>query len=201
MILTPEQCQEIISGLADKDWYALPNGLCKDATTALLAEARELHVNGKMVPAAVGKGAGRQVQPHTRSDLTAWFDESSAVQRELQAGLERLRQAFNERYFLGLSEYEAHFACFPAGGFYRRHLDSFRGNNARRVTVVCYLNDQWQAEDGGAIRLYQGTEVLTDIVPHGGTVLTFFSEAIPHEVLPALKARYSVAAWLRVRSD
>lgn len=199
-MLSLQQCQEIASALAEKDWYALTDALSAEDVMQLRQQAVHLHENGLMHPAAIGRGTGRQVQPHTRSDLTAWFDENSPLQQQFMAGLDRLRQTLNEQFFLGLIEQEAHFACFPAGGFYRRHYDSFRGNNARRITVVCYLNPDWQAEDGGAIRLYKGQEVMTDIVPHGGTLLVFLSEAIPHEVLPALKARYSIAAWLRIRS-
>ena len=178
----------------------LPEGVPLPLVTQLRAEALQKYQLGQMTPAAVGRGTGRQVQPHTRSDLSAWFDYETTAQKNFADGLTRLQRTLNQLLYLGLHEHEAHFACFPKDGFYRRHLDSFKGNNARRITVVSYLNEDWAAEDGGAIRLYNGNEVLTDILPYGGTLLIFVSEAIPHEVLAAHRSRFSVAAWLRTQS-
>lgn len=195
--LPQSQCHEIADALIHKDWVALADGVPLSLVAELCLEAEQKYQQGLMTPAAVGRGTGRQVQPHTRSDLSAWFDNSSPAQNRFCEGLVRLQETLNRCFFLGLQEHEAHFACFPKDGFYRRHLDSFKGNNVRRITIVSYLNENWSAEDGGAIRLYNGNEVITDILPYGGTLLIFLSEAIPHEVLPAHRSRYSVAAWLR----
>ena len=51
-------------------------------------------------------------------------------------------QRLNQSLFLGLNELEAHFAHYPAGSGYQRHLDSFQNSNLRRITIVVYLNPE-----------------------------------------------------------
>ena len=36
------------------------------------------------------------------------------------------------------------------------------------------------------------------VLPELGTLVIFLSEDIPHEVLPAMRDRYSIAGWFRV---
>ena len=38
-----------------------------------------------------------------------------------------MKQRLNRALFLGLFEFEGHFALYPEGAFYRTHYDSFRG--------------------------------------------------------------------------
>jgi SM-20-related protein len=70
------------------------------------------------------------------------------------------------------------------------------------ISLVLYLNDDWQDGDGGALRIYStrdGRESACDQAPRGGTLVAMRSEAIPHEVLPAMAERWSIAGWLRRR--
>ena len=52
---------------------------------------------------------------------------------------------------LGLFEMEVCFAVYPPGGFYDRHLDSFAGARNRVVSLVAYLNEDWDEARGGAL--------------------------------------------------
>jgi SM-20-related protein len=106
----------------------------------------------------------------------------------------------NQRLFLGLFSFESHYAHYAPGAYYKRHYDAFRGEANRVLSVVCYLNPNWSASDGGELVLYrdeQDREGLK-VVPLYGTVVVFLSEEFPHEVLPASRDRYSVAGWFRV---
>lgn len=38
------------------------------------------------------------------------------------------------------------------GDFYLKHLDSFRGNENRKLTTVFYLNENWTPADGGELK-------------------------------------------------
>ncbi len=40
--------------------------------------------------------------------------------------MESIQRAVNREFFLGLFEYEAHFACYEKGAFYKKHLDAFK---------------------------------------------------------------------------
>ncbi|QUJ68618.1 2OG-Fe(II) oxygenase [Photobacterium sp. GJ3] len=150
-------------------------------------------------------GVGRQDE-HTlvksiRSDKIHWLSETMGqpVQAYLEK-MEAIRQAANRSLYLGLFEYEAHFAKYEEGAFYQKHRDSFRGRANRKLTTVFYLNDQdWQASDGGELVIYRDDEsFLTRLTPKGGRLVVFLSEDFPHEVLPAHRKRFSIAGWFRL---
>jgi SM-20-related protein len=117
--------------------------------------------------------------------------------------LERLRRVMNESLLLGLFELEGHFAVYPPGAFYRRHLDRFSDDDARVLTCILYLNDGWVADDGGQLRIYLDTgepPSHLDVLPCGGTFVSFLSADFPHEVLPARRERMAITGWLRRRA-
>jgi SM-20-related protein len=171
------------------------------AIDALRLRARLLDAEGLLTPAAVGRGAARVVAPATRGDRIGWLDDAAhvAAERPLRDALEALRLAVNRTLVLGLLDVEAHYAIYPAGTGYSRHRDRFRDDDARVVSFVLYLNGGWGIGDGGALRLHLGSGAL-DIAPDGGTLVTFLSDRVEHEVLPATRERMSVAGWYRRRA-
>lgn len=169
------------------------------STRALRDDLLRLVDAGELAPAATGRGAGRTLQPALRGDRTLWLDDPrcGAAAGAFLATLDALRIALNQRLFLGLAETEAHYARYAPGSGYARHRDRFRDNDARVVSLVAYLNDDWNEADGGALRLHFEHGAI-DIPPLGGTAVCFRSE-LEHEVLPALRERLSIAAWFRRR--
>lgn len=105
----------------------------------------------------------------------------------------------NQSLYLGLEEFECHFAQYPEGSFYKAHKDSFKEADRRTITLITYLNENWQEGDGGELRLYLGNEIL-DIKPYGGTVIGFRSSEILHEVLMSNKERLSLTGWFLKRA-
>jgi SM-20-related protein len=155
---------------------------------------------GDLNPARTGRGAGRRAGT-LRGDSTLWLDDAAcgvAAARFLSA-LDALRIALNRELMLGLHEVEAHYAIYPPGAGYSRHRDRFRDDDARVVSLVCYLNAGWPADAGGHLRLHLA-DGPHDIAPALGTTVMFLSGEIEHEVLPALRERISIAAWFRRRS-
>ncbi|MEZ9078637.1 2OG-Fe(II) oxygenase, partial [Vibrio cyclitrophicus] len=113
--------------------------------------------------------------------------------------MEQIRLAANQAFFLGLFEYEAHFAKYEKGDFYQKHLDCFKGNENRRLTTVFYMNDEWTEEDAGELVVYDLKDNhIATIPPKGGRLLVFLSEQFPHEVLPTNTERFSIAGWFRI---
>ncbi len=134
-----------------------------------------------------------------RSDKICWLspDLGTPVQQFLSK-MEVIRQAVNQEFFLGLFEYEAHFAKYEVGDFYQKHLDCFRGNENRRLTTVFYMNDEWQEQDGGDLVVYDLKDrEITRMKPKSGRLFVFLSEQFPHEVLPTNRERFSIAGWFR----
>ncbi len=114
-----------------------------------------------------------------------------------------LKAAFNRTLFLGLTDFEGHYAAYPEGGFYERHKDGFRRDSARVVSFVLYLNRDWKPADGGRLRVYtkgqSGGESHVDVDPIGGTMVCFLSGESEHEVLLNHRPRFSLTGWFNRR--
>jgi SM-20-related protein len=170
-----------------------------DLAHALREDARRLQQEDALARAAVGRAGSRAVREDIRGDATLWLDDARCgdAARDYLQRLDALRTQLNQRLFLGLAEVEAHYAVYPPGAGYARHRDRFRDSDARVVSLVSYLNPAWQPDDGGELRLFfDGGHV--DIAPRDGSVC-FLSE-LEHEVLPAQRERFSIAAWMRRRA-
>ena len=135
-----------------------------------------------------------------RSDKIQWVhrDMGEPASQFLDK-MEQIRLAANQAFFLGLFEYEAHFAKYEKGDFYKKHLDCFKGNENRRLTTVFYMNDEWSEEDAGELVIYdlQDNHIAT-IPQKSGRLFVFLSEQFPHEVLPTNTERFSIADWFRI---
>jgi SM-20-related protein len=179
---------------------SVTSGFFPPETVALLrAECALLHAADALAEAGVGRGATRARLSDVRRDKTVWMDGSGDAQRLFLDEAELLRQGLNARLTLGLFRYEAHYAVYPQGAFYRRHTDSFQGARSRILSTVLYLNDGWSAEDGGFLTLFRGEEPFARVAPEAGTCVVFLSEDVPHEVEETRKERMSVAGWFHGR--
>ncbi|WP_410499287.1 2OG-Fe(II) oxygenase [Chitinibacter sp. S2-10] len=188
----------ICDALTGPGWLVIPDFL--DATSVgelhQLAQQRREQFNR----AGVGREAGHQVHNDIRGDSVLWVDNDDPAMLAANARMAALQQQLNRELFLGLAELEWHFASYPAGAFYQRHLDQHRNQDTRVVTVVQYLNPQWQASDGGQLRLYLDDAQHVDVTPHGGTLVVFMANRFEHEVLPATRERVSLTGWYRRRA-
>lgn len=194
----------ITDNIANQGYVIVPGFLPDDFIHALRDEALALHEAGRLKRATVGKAENNQLDNKVRGDLIHWLEhtQASPVQREFSTIMETLRESLNRHLFLGLFELENHFAIYPPGAIYNKHLDQFRGNEERQVTCILYLNEGWKAEYGGQLRLYldgKKPEPYIDTVPLGGTLVAFLSGRFWHEVLPASQPRISLTGWFRKR--
>ena len=116
--------------------------------------------------------------------------------------MEELRIGLNRLLFLGLFDYESHYAIYGAGAGYGKHSDVLNGQNNRILTTVLYLNEDWQARDGGELILFApaGDTAIATVMPTFGTMIIFLSDGAPHEVLTAHRTRRSIAGWFRGRA-
>jgi SM-20-related protein len=184
------------SGISTRDAF-----LPIDLAAALASECRALSAAGALTEAGVGRGATPVLQSGIRGDRVSWLSsgQSPACDRYL-AIMDALRITLNRALYLGLEEYECHFALYAPGTSYSRHRDRFRDDDTRVVSVVVYLNDRWLPAHGGELRLHPEGESIQDISPAGGRLALFMSAEMPHEVLPASRDRLSLAGWFRRRS-
>lgn len=193
-----------IAAFFSNGWVVIPQAI---AQVHALAQAA-LELNTAYQPAAIGRSNTAQFLPSVRSDKIVWLEGSPrpSIASYLQT-MQMIKEDVNRQYYLGLFDYECHFARYDPGDFYKTHVDAFadqhnpRGN--RKLSSVLYLNDNWQPEDGGELVLYapNSTVELTRVLPQMGTLVLFLSEEFPHEVLPARRTRYSLTGWFRTRPD
>ncbi len=196
----------LIDALAEQGWVEQADFLSPSLTRELAEECRRRAANGQLTPAGIGRGDAQQVREGIRGDHTDWLEpgQSPACDRYLTL-MDELRQQLNRQLFLGLEDFECHFALYPPGTFYQRHLDRFRDDDLRTVSAVIYLNEDWRDTDGGQLRLYlddgAAGERLLDVQPQGGRLACFLSAEVPHEVLPASRERLSLTGWFRRRAE
>lgn len=200
--------RNITTSLGEQGWAVSQNFLHAEGWRAMAGEARQLWQQGAFRKAGVGRNPEQRVQPEIRGDYSLWLDaqQTPLACRFVLQELEALRVALNASLYLGLIEFEAHLAVYPSGAGYARHVDQLRGNSARRVSVVFYLNDAWQAAAGGELCLYpadspdHAAAACVTVAPAGGTLVMFRSADMPHAVRPARCPRFSLSGWFRCRA-
>lgn len=190
--------------IGSEGWVAIPSFIDPGLVASLGGECTRLAAQGSFHDAAIGSGADRRIAGDVRADQILWLEQSgsSDAQRECLERFEQLRLKLNRDLQLGLFEFECHFARYTPGAFYRKHLDQFSRDSRRRLSIILYLNSNWQDEEGGELRLYLERRPVSghvDIRPDGGTLVLFLSERFPHEVLPAKRERLSLTGWFKTR--
>jgi SM-20-related protein len=198
-------CLETLSSrIAEHGWAIQPQFLEAGEVLAFSREALDSFREGAFRLAGVGRGERHRVRPEVREDYIRWLDPPGATpsERRYFELMELLRQTLNRELTLGLFELESHLALYPEGARYRCHLDQFENEADRILSVSLYLNPDWGADDGGALRLYLGepeSEPFEDVLPAGGTLVCFLSERFHHEVLPSRRERLAVTGWFTRR--
>jgi SM-20-related protein len=151
--------------------------------------------NNKLKKAGIGKE--HQVNEAIRGDYIHWLDKNTAPQEVLVYfnRVDQLMSYLNRALFLSLKDYEIHMTVYPVGAYYKRHLDQFRKDDHRKLSIICYLNEDWQESDGGQLRIYLPDGSI-DVLPLAGRLVCFRSDQLEHEVLPAKRERKSLTGWI-----
>jgi SM-20-related protein len=182
-------------GMSVSDGFLAPRDVRALAECAALRRAR-----GEFVEARIGADGSLQRREDLRGDLICWLAGAllPAESRVLGA-LEQLRSCLNEGAYLGLLDLEIHYAWYPPGAAYARHVDQLLGRSARRVSLALYLNERRSPADGGVLRIQGDDGRFRDIEPVGGRLVLFLSESREHEVLLTQVPRLSLTGWFRGR--
>lgn len=190
-------------GLLEKGWWVGEQALDDRLVEELRADLAELIEADRLHRAGIGREGDFHLDRSIRSDRVFWLTRQRPVQERFLERMERLRLALNRELFLGLFEFEAHYAHYPPGALYKKHFDSFRGAANRIVSTVAYLTKDWQPGDGGELVIYgeDGEQVLTTVEPKAGHFVMFLSEETPHEVLASHTDRTSIAGWFRLNAS
>ncbi|AZG36629.1 MAG: 2OG-Fe(II) oxygenase [Shewanella psychromarinicola] len=188
----------IADALVDKG-YILLSDIIPDYVSLALLEKMQAEQNIEFKKAAIGRGIEQQINTEVRCDKISWLDNQDHIDREYILVMNQLKDGLNRRLFMGLFDFESHYAVYEPGAFYKKHLDSLHGSQNRILSTVFFLNPDWQENDGGELILYDESDLPLEVVnPNIGTLVLFLSERFPHEVRPTMKTRNSIAGWFRV---
>lgn len=192
----------IATDLQEKGYSIRTHALPEKLADALLKQLQNKHLE-QLKPAGIGREQHHSTDHSIRSDNIFWINNDYPAGKDWLIWAEQLQQYLNRRLFLGLFSFESHFAHYPPGHFYQRHVDTFKGQSNRILSLVTYLNSDWTTDDGGELVLYSNSEETLGIkvTPATTTLVIFLSEEFPHEVLPARRDRYSIAGWFRVNTS
>lgn len=195
--------ETIIDDLISKKFAVVDHFFTNDEVQSLKENLVHKYEDDAFKKAAIGNVFQEQIVKSIRGDYIYWLNEQedALVERVFFDKINDLVQYLNRTCFLGIREKEFHYAVYPKGTFYKRHLDTFQNDDRRKLSIVCYLNDEhWQPDFGGALAIYHPSEqgeATTLVYPLQGRMVIFESQVLEHEVLPVYKSRFSITGWLK----
>jgi SM-20-related protein len=183
-----------VDGISVQDDFVAPSQV-----QALLKCAERRRERGDFRAAQIGSERNTQRCEEIRGDFTCWMAPPLwPAEQTLLDELERLRLGWNREAMLGLFDLELHYAWYPPGAGYSRHVDQPHGRGHRQVSLVLYLNHGWAPGAGGELRIF-GAADHRDIQPLAGRLVYFLTAGREHAVLPTQRDRLSVSGWFRTR--
>lgn len=182
--------------LAEDDFVIVDDFISDELYRQIMDFFHQKEASDELRKAGIGAQKDFQVKAEIRGDFIYWLDENRDSKLSSFFGLmDELTQNLKRFCYLSLSGSEFHIAKYPDGTFYHRHLDQFNERTNRQITVLIYLNKNWQKGDGGELVIYKkGKEIKVE--PIAKRLLLFRSDIIEHEVLTTNVPRYSLTGWL-----
>lgn len=197
--------ERIIEDIVAQKYALVEDFFTAEEVLVLRQSLIEKHEEDTFKKAAIGNRVNEIIVKSIRGDVILWIDESHANRAEelFFHKINHLINYLNKTCFLGILHKEFHYALYPEGTYYKRHLDTFQNDDRRKLSFVCYLNESgWVPENGGELVLYlddNGKEVEKIIYPFPGRVVIFESQLIEHEVRPVKTERMSITGWFKTR--
>ena len=193
--------ENIIADLGSKQYSIIDDFFTADEVKALRTSLLQKYDEDSFKKSAIGNRTNEIIKTKVRGDIILWIDEQNINPSEqlFFNKINDLKDYLNRTCFLGINQKEFHYAIYPNGTFYKRHLDTFQNDDRRKLSFVCYLNEEnWKPENGGELVLYleNGEE---NIYPFPGKVVIFESQILEHEVKPVNTPRLSITGWLKTR--
>lgn len=198
--------ETIIQNISEQHFAVIDDFLPLNLVDKLRENLRWKQTEDQLKKAAIGNRTNEMISRSIRGDFIQWMDEKLAnpVEKLFFDEVNSLIYYLNRTCFMGILQKEFHYALYPKGTFYKRHLDTFQNDDRRILSLVFYLNDtDWKDENGGDLVLYlpaEKKEKALHIHPLPGRLVIFESQLLEHEVFPVLaNQRYSITGWLKTR--
>jgi len=196
-----ESFENIIDSFVHQQVGVSQDFLSADLSKKLRLVLLQLELDAQLKEASIGNQDIKTKDSKIRSDKIYWLDRSHENAHENQ--FLDLMDAFvlhlNKTCFTGITNYEFHFAIYPPGSFYKKHIDQFKSDGSRSLSMIFYLNEQWAEGDGGELCLYHKLWKQL-IAPRSGLSVLFKSQDVEHEVLKSHKQRLSITGWFKTNT-
>jgi SM-20-related protein len=193
--------ETIINDLLQQNYSVIDNFFTEDEVVLLRNSLLVKYQEDSFKKAAIGSKFDEQIVSAVRGDFVLWMEEGRAnpTERLFFDKINSMVNYLNKTCFLGILHKEFHYAVYPKGTYYKRHLDTFQNDDRRKLSLVCYLNDlDWKEENGGELVIYAKSPIVLHPLP--GRIVIFESQVLEHEVKPVLASeRYSITGWLKTR--
>ena len=193
--------EKVITDLLEQQFSIVDDFFDFNEIEDLRALLLEKYNEDEFRKAAIGNQFSEQIVKSIRGDFISWIDENNLSQTEevFFNKIDEFVNYMNRTCFLGIQEKEFHYAVYPKGTFYKKHLDTFQNDDSRKLSVVCYLNDEdWKPEYGGELVIFKPLEEIK-VYPLKGRVVIFESQVLEHEVRQVEQIRLSITGWLKTR--
>lgn len=187
--------EKAVSGIFSSRYSIIENFFDEDAVNTFLLAFEEKQKSFKK--AGIGKKPELKKNQSVRGDKIAWIKkgENKGLDTHFFEVMEEIQLQLNRRCFLGINESEFHFAIYEPGTFYKKHQDAFKTDDSRKVSVIVYLNKNWEQKDGGELKIHLDNAKII-VQPKAGTLVIFESE-LEHEVMLSNSDRLSITGWLK----
>jgi SM-20-related protein len=194
----PQQFDLLISSYIDNNVGIADHFLSKNLSDNLQQNIIDLQQQERMKFAGIGNEKIADDSQQMRGDKIYWLDKknNNIKEEEFIDKVEDFIAHLNKTCYTGINGYEFHYAVYGQGAAYKKHKDQFKTDNQRKFSLICYLNDDWVAADGGELVIYQHDKPQT-ISPNAQKAVFFKSDEMEHEVLKANKSRMSITGWLK----
>jgi SM-20-related protein len=193
--------ERIISDISTQHYSIIDNFFTFEEVLELRESLIEKYKEDEFKKSAIGNRVNEVIEKAIRGDVILWIDEfaTNTAESIFFKRINDFKNYLNRTCFMGINQKEFHYAIYPKGTFYKRHLDTFKNDDRRKLSLVCYLNDEdWQPENGGELVLYLENEDKV-IYPFLGKMVIFESQLLEHEVKPVNTTRLSITGWLKTR--
>lgn len=174
------------------------NFLSASLSFNLKENLKALFLNNQLKSAGIGDSKNVAYDDLFRGDNIYWLDKkNNNIHENVFFDLmDSFVLYLNESCYTGINSYEFHYTLYETGSFYKKHIDQFRNNDNRKYSMIMYLNENWEKNDGGELCIhYQNS--IQNISPTNGKTVFFQSNELEHEVLITNKPRMSITGWLK----
>ena len=154
------------SELQTAGFVVVPDFVPAAMVDALRTDVSKLRAAGRFATAGVGESSTNRVDAQVRvceqAFLFPQFKHQGGGDPDARSTLYATLESLREALIAGCGQpleallTEGLYACYPHGGYYRRHVDAAEGTaSAQRVwSFLLYLNKEWTEADGGCLRIH-----------------------------------------------